>query len=72
MLFNETRFTYKHYSSGWCHKFTKESQNKLGMSEEEQDKKEPKEPDYSKNNEELEDKQQEETGEIKTTTNQVF
>ena len=51
---------------------TKESQNKLGMSEEEQDKKVPKELDYSKNNEELEDKQQEETGEIKTTTNQVF
>jgi len=42
------------------------------MSEVEQDKKEPKELDYSKNNEELEDKQQEETGEIKTTTNQVF
>ena len=33
---------------------------------------EPKESDYSKNNEELENKQQEETGEIKTTTNQVF
>lgn len=53
-------------------RFNQESQNKLGMSEEEQDKKEPKEPENSKNNEELEDKQQEETGEIKTTTNQVF
>jgi hypothetical protein len=53
-------------------RFTKESQDKLGMSEGEQVQKEPNEPDYSKNNEELEDKQQEETGEIKTTTNQVF
>jgi hypothetical protein len=42
------------------------------MSEGEQVQKEPNEPDYSKNIEELEDKQQEETGEIKTTTNQVF
>jgi hypothetical protein len=53
-------------------RFTKESQDKLGMSEEEQDKKELKESDYSKNNEELEDKQQADTEEIKTTTNQVF
>lgn len=53
-------------------RFNQESQNKLGISEEEQDKKEPKEPDYTKNNEELENKQQEETGKIKTTTNQVI
>ena len=53
-------------------RFNQESKNKLGISEGEQDKKEPKEPDYSKNNEELEDKHQEQTGEIKTTTNQVF
>ena len=32
-------------------RFNQESQNKLGMQQEEQDKKELKEPDYSKNNE---------------------
>ena len=53
-------------------RFNQKSQNKLGRSEEQQDKKESKEPDYTKNNEELEDKQQAETEEIKTTTNQVF
>lgn len=52
-------------------RFTKESQHKLIRSKEEQQDKESREPDYSKNNE-LEDKQQEDTGEIKTTTNQVF
>ena len=29
-------------------RFNQKSQNKLGISEEEQDKKKPKEPDYSK------------------------
>jgi predicted transcriptional regulator len=55
-------------------RFTKQSQDKIIMSkEEEQDDNESKEPDYhDEDKEQLEEEQERETGEITTTTNQVF
>jgi hypothetical protein len=53
-------------------KFVQTNKEKLTMSsKEEDDGKEPKEPDYDEDKEQLEEKQEEEAGE-QETTNQVF
>ena len=52
-------------------KFVKESSERIRLSGEENDK-ESNEPDYNYEKEPLEGEQEEETGEIDQTTNQVF
>jgi hypothetical protein len=55
-------------------KFVQTNKEKLSMStkEEDKDSKESKEPNYDDDKEQLKEKQEEETGELKETTNQVF
>ena len=45
---------------------------KLRSDNSNEDNKESKEPDYDEDKDQLEEKQEEETGEIITTTNQIF
>jgi hypothetical protein len=52
-------------------KFVQTNKEKLTMSSKEGDK-ESKEPDYNEDRDQLEEKQEEEAGELKETTNQVF
>jgi hypothetical protein len=55
-------------------KFVQTSKEKLMSTKEEDNNKEPEEPDYDEDKDQLEEKQEEETGELKqeTTTNHVF
>jgi hypothetical protein len=55
-------------------KFVQTNKDRLTMSTKEEDNgsKESKEPDYDEDKEQLEEKQEEEAGELKETTNQVF
>ena len=52
-------------------KFVQTNKEKLSMSTKEENEKESKEPDYDEDKDQLEEKQEEETGE-QETTNQVF
>jgi hypothetical protein len=52
-------------------RFTNESQSRLTFFKKEGDK-QPKEPDYDNSKDQLEEEQEEEAGEIATTTNHVF
>jgi hypothetical protein len=54
-------------------KFVQTNKEKLTMSSKEDNNgKESKEPDYDEDRDQLEEKQEDETGELKETTNQVF
>jgi hypothetical protein len=54
-------------------KFVQTNKDKLTMSsKEDNNSKESKEPDYDEDRDQLEEKQEDETGELKETTNQVF
>jgi hypothetical protein len=55
-------------------KFVQTNKEKLTMSTKEEDNssKESKEPDYDEDKDQLEEKQEEETGELNQTTNLVF
>jgi hypothetical protein len=55
-------------------KFVQTNKEKLTMSTKEEDNgsKESKEPDYDEDKDQLEEKQEEETGDLKGTTNQIF
>jgi hypothetical protein len=54
-------------------KFVQTNKERLAMSTKEDDNdKESGEPDYDEDKDQLEEKQEEETGEQETTTNQVF
>jgi len=52
-------------------KFVQTNKEKM-ISREEENGKESMEPDYDEDKDQLEEKQEEETGELKETTNQVF
>jgi hypothetical protein len=53
-------------------KFVQTNKEKLMFAKEGENGKESKEPDYDEDKDQLEEKQEEETGELKETTNQVF
>jgi hypothetical protein len=54
-------------------KFVQTNKEKLSMStKEDNGSKESKEPDYDEDKDQIEEKQEEETGELKGTTNQIF
>ena len=70
VLFYEAWITYECYCGWWCHKICI-SEDVESTNSDNEDDKELREPDYDEDKVQLEEKQEEETGEI-VSTNQVF